>query len=166
MLRLMGAVCVFAVLSWCGISRAAWYRRRVECLQVWRSALLEGERMLCDLELPTAAFLRQISGHSMLAGVAKVCLQELERECPFCDAWTQALKTAELPVRREELTALAELGTVLGRYDIPAQRRALHQAQQRLGEQAQRAEEDRMRLSRMWCAVGVSAGAVAAIVLY
>ena len=166
MLRLMGAVCVFAALSWCGISRAGWYRRRVDCLRAWQCGISEGERLLCDLELPTAAFLEQLEKSPLLAKTASACLRGLEREQSFSTAWTQALAGAELPLRREELDTLTELGTVLGRYDVPAQRQALHQAQQRLTEQLQQAESDRARLSRMWCTLGVSAGAVAAIVLY
>lgn len=166
MLRLMGAVCVFAALSWCGISRAGWYRRRVECLRAWQSAVSEGERLLCDLELPTASFLERLSKQALLAETARVCLHGLEREQPFSTVWTQALAGAELPLRRDELDTLEELGTVLGRYDVPAQRQALHQAGQRLTEQLQQAESERTRLSRMWCTLGVSAGAVAAIVLY
>jgi stage III sporulation protein AB len=164
--RQLGALAVFSSLSWCGFARARWYRRRLACLAQWQQALLEGERMLCDLGQPTLDYLIWMQTQPQLASVGRACLSSIRQEQPFGTAWRSSLGQAGLPLGRDELQTLAELGNALGRLDSAQQRVALQSARLRLSRYQVAAEEDRQRLGRMWSALGVCAGVLAVVLLY
>ena len=165
MLKLLGAAGVFVAISWMGIDRGQWYVRRCRCLELWCRALMEGERILCDLNGPTEEFLGWMSGRAGLRKMAERCRELIGREERLQSAWTKALTEADFPLREEELGLLAELGQTLGRYDGEEQRRFLRACQQRLEDCRTRAEEERLRLSRMWSVVGLSCGGMAVMLL-
>ncbi len=166
MLKALGAAGVFCTLSWCGAHRAGWYRRRLNCLLAWQSALLEAERMLCDLGSSTPSYLEWLKSQPMTRPMAERCLELLQEEQGMAQAWGQALEGAEFPLTAEELCPLVALGNVLGRYDATEQRIALAETRARLGGQIALAEEEKRRLSRMWSVLGVSGGLLAVVLLY
>ncbi len=166
MLRTLGALAVFCSLSWCGFHRAGWYVRRLKCLDAWRRAVLEGERMLCDLGESTPAFLERLCRDETLRPMARDCLDRLGREERLELAWTGALAEAAQPLTGEERCTVAALGAVIGRYDVAQQRPALAAAGRRLEEHMLQAEEEKRRLGRMWSVLGVSAGLLAVVMLY
>lgn len=166
MLKALGALAVFCGLSWCGFQRAGWYRRRLDCLEAWHRGVLEGERMLCELGETTPVFLERLAMEPPLKEMARNCLDRLDREERLEPAWTGALASASLPLSQEEQRTVAALGTVIGRYDISQQRPALEAARSRLEEHLARAEEEKVRLGRMWSVLGLSAGVLAVVMLY
>lgn len=166
MLKLMGALAVFCGLSWWGIDRGRWYGRRVECLRRWQNALLEGERMLCDLGASTPDYLQMLTQCPVFTPVAQKCMQLLAEEERLEPAWRQAVDGAELPLTEDELRALRDLGSTLGRYDGEEQRRVIRAQLSRLETFLARAEEEKSRLSRMWSVLGLSCGALAVVLLY
>ena len=117
MLRLLGALGVFCALSWCGFQRALWYRQRVDCIAAWQNALREGERQLCDLGIQTPEWLGWIREQKLLSAFAEQCQIGLERSDSLSAAWRAALIQAEFPLEKDELSVLASVGEVVGRYD-------------------------------------------------
>lgn len=166
MLRLLGALGVFCVLSWCGLQKALWYCRRVDCLAAWQSTLREGERQLCDLGIQTPEWLDWMQKQKTLGAFAEQCRAGLERSGSFSAAWRAALAQAEFPLEKDELWVLESLSDVIGRCDIAGQRAALRSAQDRLELYACRAGEEKRRLGKMWSVLGLSAGALAVVLLY
>lgn len=166
MLKLAGAAAVLFAFSWCGIHRCGWYARRLDCLLTWQNALLEGERMLCDLGESTPAYLEQLREAPGLGAMAERCLHRLAQEERLELAWCGAVEESAFPLTVEEKRTILSLGTVLGRYDAQEQRQALYAARQRLEVQIVRAEEEKVRLGRMWSVLGISAGVLAVVLLY
>ena len=166
MIKLVGAVTVFSVFGWCGYEKKRWYAQRVNCLRQWQNALLEGERMLCDLGLPTPDFVKQLEQYSSLREAAKHCLLLLQQEETFEPAWKKAIERANLPLYREEAGMLIELGQILGRYDGDEQRRVIKVQLSRIEELLRHGEEECRCLGRMWSVLGLSLGALAVILLY
>ena len=166
MLKLLGALGVFCALSWCGFQRAFWYRRRVDCLAAWQSALREGERQLCDLGIQTPEWLAWMRKQKLLGTFAEQCRADLERSGSFSAAWRAALTQTEFPLGKDELWVLESLSDVIGRCDSAGQRAALRAAQDRLELYARQAEEEKRRLGKMWSVLGLSAGALAVVLLY
>lgn len=165
-MKLIGATAVFCAFGWCGIYRAKGYVRRLDCLHSWHMAVSEGERMLCDLNVSTPEYLERLGELPGLGMMARRCIALLREEERLERAWQQAVRLADFPLAAEELRVIHALGTVLGRYDAEDQRRALHYARQQLAAQISAVSEERGRLSRMWSILGVSAGALAVILLY
>lgn len=166
MLRLAGAVMVFGALSWCGFRRAGWYTRRMRCLEAWQSAVLEGERVLCDRGAATSDFLESIQQDPLLRPFAEGCSAGLRQEQPMHLAWGRALERAEFPLKEEEAACLAELGRVLGQYEGEQQRVVLREAGAKLARYGEGAWEERNRLAKMWSMLGVSAGVLLVVLLY
>ena len=166
MLKLLGALGVFSALSWLGIEKGSWYIRRHRCLQQWHQALLEGERLLCDLNCPTEEFLLWMSNCPGLGKMGRRCQELLGYEERLEPAWSQALVEASFPLQEDELRLLGELGHTLGRYDGEEQRRYIRVCLHRLEDCLLRAEEEKLRLSRMWSVIGLSCGAMAVVLLF
>lgn len=166
MLKLLGAVVVFGALSWCGIHRSGWYTRRLDCLQTWQQALLEGERMLCDLGESTPEYLERLRELPGMGAMAEQCLARLDQEERLEPAWRHGVESAHFPLSGEEQRMILSLGSVLGRYEAEEQRQSLRGAQQRLLGRIALAEEEKARLGRMWSVLGISAGVLAVILLY
>ncbi len=76
-------------------------------------------------------------------------LQELGRRS-FCEIWCEGLRLRLPQLRAPEREALAQLGTVLGRYELPRQLEALSACRETLRRQEQQergAMADRVRLA-------------------
>ena len=122
--------------------------------------------MLCDLNCPTEEFLLWMRNRPGLGLVGRRCRELLIAEERLEPAWNRALREAEFPLRQEELCLLVELGHTMGRYDGEEQRRHIRVCLQRLDEYRLRAEEEKLRLSRMWSVIGLSCGAMAVVLLF
>ena len=166
MLRLLGALGVFCAMSWCGFQRALWYRQRVDCIAAWQNALREGERQLCDLGIQTPEWLGWMREQKLLSAFAEQCQIGLERSDSLSAVWRAALIQAEFPLEKDELSVLMSVGEVVGRYDNAGQRAALRSAQDRLELYARQAGEEKQRMGKMWPMLGLSAGALAVVLLY
>lgn len=157
---------VFCALSWGGFHRAAWYTRRLKCLEAWKGAVLEAERVLCDRGAATSDCLEAIGRDALLHSFARTCAEELGREQPMGRCWAKALEAAEFPLKEEETACLLELGRVLGQYEGEQQRVVLRETGARLTRYGERAWEERRRLARMWSVLGMSAGVLLVVLLY
>lgn len=166
MLRAAGAAMVFGALAWCGFRRAGWYTRRMRCLEAWQSAVLEGERVLCDRGAATVDFLESIRQDGLLEPFARSCVEALKAERPMHLAWQQALEQAGFPLKEEELACLAELGRVLGQYEGEQQRVVLRETGAKLARYGTCAWEERGRLGKMWSMLGLSAGVLLVVLFY
>ena len=96
-----------------------------------------------------------------------LCAQETGRlgGRPFQEVWRWSQGSSGLRLTGADRLPLEQLGTVLGRYDAQAQRRALREAAARLEGQRVQAQARREQLGRVYGALGVTAGALLAILL-
>lgn len=166
MLKLIGAAVLFFGMSWCGWQKGLWYQRHLECLNRWRSSLIEGQRQLCDLGMQTAAYLEWLALQPGMARMAMRCLNGLEWEERFADTWTSAIRDADFPLYQDELDTLNALGEVLGQYDENRQRQSLSYAGTRMQDAIRRGEEEKRCLGKMWRLLGMGAGIFAVVLLY
>ena len=97
-----------------------------------------------------------------LFSACRRALDGLERET-FAHAWRRL--TDQLPVSPEAKRALYPLGEVLGRYDGRGQQAAIAGARRELEGLRARAGEERLRLGKVYGALGVTAGAFLVILL-
>ncbi len=168
MLRFWGAALVFAGCAALGIAGAGRLSARVKALQAMLGALEQMERELS---------FRLTSMPDLLAALARTaappagdlfrrCLEGLDAlgEKSLDQIWGEALDTAG-DLGEPALAALRDLGMVLGRYDAESQRQSVAYARDALEKCLRDAQGERARLGRVYTAVGVSAGALLAILL-
>lgn len=169
MLRLLGAVLLMGGAAALGFSAAAHLRIRVICLRSLLTSLEQMERELrfCLSPLPVLfGNLARLSG-APAKHFYQLCSREMKQlgEKPISELWRNALEKASLPLEEDELGVMAELGAVLGRYDAAGQQEALDLARGRLVAFLNRAEDEKNRLSRVYEALGLSAGAFLLLIL-
>ena len=99
---------------------------------------------------------------TLFAQCAAACGQ-LDRE-PFPDAWRRLVAELE-GLTPEGRAALLPLGEVLGRYEAQGQREAIAQARSALDRERERAEGEKLRMGRVYQALGLSGGAFLVILL-
>lgn len=159
------ALCACGALGW---SAAAELKRRVSQLRAFLAALEEMERELCCRLTPMPELLAGL-GERAPGEVGQFfarCAAQMEGlDGPFAPLWDGALVRSGLCLTQEDLGVLAELGGILGRYDAPSQCSAIAQVKGRLEENLAGAAERRDRLGRVYGVLGLSAGAVLAILL-
>ena len=90
-------------------------------------------------------------------------LELLELE-PFSVAWRRLVGELE-KLTPEGRAALLPLGEVLGRYEARGQREAIAQARSALERERARAEGEKLRMGRVYQALGLSGGAFLVILL-
>ena len=152
MIRMLGAVCLAAGPVWLGMSAAAELAHRERAL----GALCAGLELMEELAHRTEEPARR------LFSACRRALDGLERET-FAHAWRRL--TDQLPVSPEAKRALYPLGEVLGRYDGRGQQAAIAGARRELEGLRARAGEERLRLGKVYGALGVTAGAFLVILL-
>ena len=84
----------------------------------------------------------------------------------FQEVWRAELDAAPLRLKPEDRVLLERLGPVLGRYDGDSQRLALEEGAAGLRALQGAAADERNRLGRVYGVLGVTAGLLAAIVLF
>ena len=168
MIRLMGAVLIAFSAAWLGLSAAGELGRRVRGLANLAVGLELLERELWERGSPLPEVLAQLAqrteepASTLLARSAAACSQ-LEEE-PFAKAWRRLVEGLEgmTPSGR---AALLPLGEVLGRYEAQGQREAIAQARAALERERARAEEEKLRMGRVYQALGLSGGGFLVILL-
>lgn len=169
MLKLLGAVLLMGGASAIGFSAAAHLRARVNCLRSLERTLEFMERELAFRLTPVPALFSSLarSAQEPASTFYKLCVKGLENlgEKPLNVLWGEALEYAKLPLQDDEARTLAELGDVLGQYDGEGQREALALTRERLTHFLERAEEERGRMEKVYCALGLSSGAFLLLVL-
>lgn len=168
MIKLLGTVLVAAGAAWLGFRAAAALRDRVRTLDEMGEglALLEQELELDAPPLPTLMerlIPRSRGPARALFQGCRLALEHLDRE-DLSQAWRRLV--GELRELGEEgRQALLPLGDALGRCGCGEQERAVAAVRRRLGELADRAEEDSRRQGRVYRALGLSGGAFLVILL-
>ena len=168
MIRLLGAVLIAFAAAWLGLRAAAELSGRVRRLDALTEglALLRQELWARGDPLPQA--FSQLSqrteepARTLFARCAQACGQ-LDQE-PFSQAWSRLVRQLE-GVPASGLAALLPLGEVLGRYDAEGQREAVARACSALDQVRSRAEEERLRMGRVYQALGLTGGGFLIILL-
>lgn len=168
MLRWVGAALVFAGFGALGLLSAGRLSGRVKALQSMTAALEQMER---ELTFRLASMPELLESAARAAGPPtdgffRRCLEEMGRlgEKSLAEIWGESLDRAG-ELGQPALAALRELGTVLGRYDGESQKESLAAACSELERCLQQARAERERLGRVYTALGMTAGAVLAILL-
>ena len=167
MIRMLGAVCLAAGPVWLGMSSAAELAHRERALGALCAGLELMERELALRLTPLPQLMEELAHRTeeparRLFSACRRALDGLERET-FAHAWRRL--TDQLPVSPEAKRALYPLGEVLGRYDGRGQQAAIAGARRELEGLRARAGEERLRLGKVYGALGVTAGAFLVILL-
>ncbi len=169
MLRGLGALLVVGGTAVLGFLAAARLGSRVRTLRAVLAALALMERELSFSLTPMPELLERLADRTPppLSALFVRCRAGLDRlgEQDLGQIWAGALEEVPLGLEREELTLLAGLGAVLGRYDGEGQRAALARVREELAPILAQAEENRLKTGRMYGVLGLTAGAFLVILL-
>ena len=193
MMRLMGAVLVAFGAAWLGLTAAAELGRKVRRLEQLSIGLELLERELWERGSPLPQVLEELSlrtgepASTLFAQCAAAC-GRLDRE-PFPDAWRRLVTELEglTPEGRAALLPLGAVALAEGTnariidastahrtapgwvYGFPelkkGQREAIAQARSALERERERAEGEKLRMGRVYQALGLSGGAFLVILL-
>ena len=168
MIRLVGAVLVAFGSACLGLGAAADLGRRVRRLEAVSAGLELLERELWERGSPLPELLDQLAQRTsdpactLFAQCAQAC-GRLE-QAPFSESWRHLVDSLDgLPEGGRR--ALLPLGEVLGRYEAQGQREAIAQVRAALERERTRAEEEKLRMGRVYQALGLSGGAFLVILL-
>ena len=162
MTALIGKGLLFAGCTALGVGQGLSLRSRRLCLQEFRRALEGITRDLTFSLPPLSSLLSQAERES--GGPVKPFLHAVREEYArtggesWSESWQAALTSSDLPLQREDLSLLREVGQILGRYDGESQRTALAGLLSRLSDSADRAREEEHRLFRVYTVTGIAAG--------
>ena len=170
MLRLTGAFLLAAGPALAGFYAAARLGRRPRMLRELAGALEQMEREVAFRLTPLPEIFAGLAAeHSGAVGaVFSACAagtEGLERR-PMGQVWRRALEEAGLDLDARSARVLEELGDVLGRYDAEGLRAALCGAAEELRAAAGQAERELEQKGRMERVLGLTAGAMLAILLW
>ena len=164
--KLIGAVLIIAACGGVGFSMAASHRREESALRQLVAAL---DYMGCELQyhlLPLPELCRRAAGactgpvRSVLESLAAELDSQIAPDAAAC--MTAALaKTPKLPHRLRK--NLAELGTSLGRFDLPGQLKGLEAARISCRRDLEELSRDRDVRLRSYQTLGLCAGCALAI---
>ena len=163
MIRLMGACCIVTGCGSFGFAMAAANRREEAELVRLISAL---EYMSCELGYrmtPLAALCRGAANGGLVGRFLTELASELEKgTAPDVQVCVRSVLN-RLQVPKLLGRHLGELGTTLGRFDLPGQLRGLEGAIRTAGDSLRRFREGAEGRRRSWQALGLCAGAAIAI---
>ena len=164
----MGAALLVGGCGAVGFSAAGRLARRVEVLRALLGALEGMERELSFRLTPMPELLERAAESPPPAGeLFARCRARLDElgERPLSQLWRESVEDTPLGLTGPALLALEELGDVLGRYDGEEQRAALARTRAELGRALEQAREESEKQGRMYRALGLTVGAMLAILL-
>jgi len=169
MIRILGALLVIGGAAAVGFSAVRGLNKRVRTLRAFLAALELMERELSFRLTPMPELLDELSVRmpEPVRTFFTTCRAGLETlgERDLGQLWRVGLEDAQLGLQREELALLEELGDVLGRFDSEGQQAALTRVRTQLEHCLCGAQENRAKQSKMYGALGLSAGALLVIML-
>ena len=169
MLRMFGAILLTIGAAAVGFSAAGSLRRRVVSLRALIGALELMDRELAFRLTPIPELFALLSQRTQAPACDFFahCLSGMERlgEQTLSQIWHTALTSYSMDLHGEDRDALEALGEVLGRYDGPGQRAALEEIHARLIRCLSHAEEEFLRMGRVYGALGLTAGSFLAVLL-
>lgn len=169
MLKLAGAALVLAAAFWGGYAQVLRLRHRAALLGRLVDSLEQIRAELLFHAAPLGRVFRDLSrgGNGAVEG--------------FYRAWADAVETDAAQWREEGVEPLARkwlgllteeeqrvfslLAGTLGRYDLPAQKRALDEARGRLEHFREKAEADKTRLGRVYMALSLGLGVMTVLAI-
>lgn len=162
MIRWAGAALLSATAAWLGLNAAIRLGKRSTDLRGMICGLSAMERAISDRGASLQEMLTdgaQVSGGPS-GEFFRFCAHGVTRleGKPFCTLWEISLKGAPLTLTPVDVQVIEALGSVLGRYDVDSQCRALRQALNRLERQLEGAEDEQERMGKVYGSLGVSAG--------
>ena len=169
MLKILGAGFVLAGAAAMAASSVRRLRERTEVLSRLIEAFGLLEEELSFRLTPLPALLERLAGQT--GGAAgeffAACLAGIraDPQAGLRTSWQRAAKEHLGVLRDDARETVAALGNTLGRYDGEEQRQTLRQTVVRLERLRQQAEEEHMRLGKVYATVSLAAGATAVIVL-
>lgn len=168
MLKILGGIMLTAATTAIGLSVARDLRKRVQILSQLCSAIeiMRGEilsRMTPIPELFEALSKEMDAPVSTFFLNAMIQMKNLGNH-PFLTIWRNAIDmTPELMLTKDELSALRDLGYVLGRYGSTEQAGILDFAKRRFDGFLEAARVEREKKGRISIAFGVAAGLLCVI---
>lgn len=170
MIKLIGAVLLMAGAAGLGLGAAAQLQAKVTGLRALMDGLEHLERELSFRLTAMPELMDRLAKQTAppAAYLFAYCRDHLEElgEKSFFNIWAEALENnLELLLDEGERQILLELGTVLGRYDAEEQRQALKNSSAELEQCLARAEKEKLRMGRVYTALGLGSGAMLVILL-
>jgi stage III sporulation protein AB len=168
MTALAGKVCLLLACTWLGGEKALALRRRRMLLEDFCRAVGEIAREVGFSLRPLGELLGSLAqGQGPGAPFFAACCRAYRTGGgeSWAESWRTALADRALPLTQGDRTLLGEGGTILGRYDGPRQTAALEALLARLDQAAAEAKAAEDRLTRVYLALGVSAGLFCCILL-
>ena len=170
MIRIIGALLLVGGASVIGFGASWELSVRVRVLGSFLSALELMRSEIGSRLTPICELMEKLSRETIspLDSFFKTCGDEKreKQDVSFSIIWRKNLKRAEyLRLKSNEREVLAELGSVLGRYDAEKQISAISHLQRRVQSLWQSAENDRKSLGKLYAKLGLICGVSVVIVL-
>lgn len=165
MVRLAGGGLVWLGCVLCGLCAAGGLRSRVRLLEELGQAFTLLERELTLNHTPLPELLEQLSCRTSGQGsrLFQECHLYIEKGKSFTYAWNTSLSKVWL--KEEERALLHCLPDILGRYDAPGQAESLACFQREVERCVAHGREELRSMSRVYGALGVTAGGFLALML-
>lgn len=166
MIKWLGVILVWGGCGIYGLWAATCARQRVRLLEDLGQALelLERELLLNRAALPELFARLERRSTPQGSELFSSCKRMMEQGSGIAQAWETALKQSEL--RQEEVELLSCLSQVLGRYDAQGQAQALVRLRQELERRSVLCREEARTLSRLYPALGITAGGFVTLTLF
>ena len=168
---LIKALCALAVIAggiYIGLGEVRTLKYRVRLLRQLSESLSYIKSEIAFTLAPMSRIFERLaeSGGRTVREFYKNCLDLLCSGRPMDESWEECLwKYFADKLRPDEIECLCEAGRVLGRSDAESQCTALDALRERIGAYVSSAENDRMRLGKLYCAMGAFVSAAIVIVL-
>ncbi len=161
--RLSGALLLVIAGAALGLERSARVKRRVRLLSALGAALGVMAEEISMLRTPLPELFAHLSGRAApeLRGFFAALSEPDER--PLSEKWGECADA--LPLAPEERETLRSLSLSLGRYDAGAQCAQLELARAQLARLEQEARCERDGRAKTYLGLGLSLGAMAAVIL-
>lgn len=161
--RLCGALLLVTAGAALGLEGSTRVKRRVRVLSALSAALGVMAEEISMLRTPLPELFAQLSGRAgpELRGFF-AALSEPD-DGPLSGKWGECVDA--LPLSPEERETLRSLSLSLGRYDAPSQCAQIELVRAQIGRLAQEARTERDGRAKTYLGLGLSLGAMAAVVL-
>lgn len=172
MVKLIGALIVFAACLLLGFHRAALYadrpkhiRQCIQALQRLETEISYGVTPLPQALQRTSQAIAEPMG-SIISQAAENLLRNDSKPTAVC--WAEAMKQGwdHTAMKSAEQAVMLQLGSTLGISDRNDQLKHIHLATQQLQSEETLAKEEQQRYEKMWRSLGALGGALIVIMMY
>ena len=169
MLKVFGALMLVCGCTGIGVLQVNQMDRRIKTLRALEAALAVIEREMA-FRIPLLEELLSSAAQSaegQTKSFLSLCVIELNKNLdrPFYEIWKQAAHKHLADLRKNDLDPILALGSILGKYAGEEQRKAIEQTRAVLSQVLSDALLERNSQSKVYRALGVTAGAFLVILL-